>query len=100
MLAPWKKRYDKSRQCVKKQRHHFASKGLSSQSYDFSNSHVWMGLPGGTSGKKKKTRLLMQETQETWVQSVGWEDPLEKGIATYSSILAWRIPGREGPDGL
>ena len=32
-------------------------------------------------------------TQETWVQSVGWEDPLEKGKATHSSILAWRIPG-------
>ena len=30
--------------------------------------------------------------QETWVQSLGWEDPLEKGMATYSSILAWRIP--------
>ena len=30
--------------------------------------------------------------QETWVQSLGWEDPLEKGIATHSSILAWRIP--------
>ena len=30
--------------------------------------------------------------QETWVQSLGWEDPLEKGKATYSSILAWRIP--------
>ena len=30
--------------------------------------------------------------QETWVPSVGWEDPLEKGKATYSSILAWRIP--------
>ena len=29
---------------------------------------------------------------ETWVQSLGWEDPLEEGIATYSSILAWRIP--------
>ena len=29
---------------------------------------------------------------ETWVQSLGWEDPLEKGKATYSSILAWRIP--------
>ena len=32
---------------------------------------------------------------ETWVQSLGWEDPLEKGMATYSSILAWRIPWRE-----
>ena len=30
--------------------------------------------------------------QETWVQSLGWEDPLEKGNATHSSILAWRIP--------
>ena len=30
--------------------------------------------------------------RETWVQSLGWEDPLEKGIATHSSILAWRIP--------
>ena len=41
-LAPWKKHYDKSRQCVQKQRHHFADKGLSSQSYDFSSSHIWM----------------------------------------------------------
>ena len=31
--------------------------------------------------------------QETWVQSLGWEDPLEKGKATHSSIIAWRIPG-------
>ena len=30
--------------------------------------------------------------QETWVRSLGWEDPLEKGKVTYSSILAWRIP--------
>ena len=30
--------------------------------------------------------------QETWVQSLAWEDPLEKGMATHSSILAWRIP--------
>ena len=30
--------------------------------------------------------------QETWVRSLGWEDPLEKGKATHSSILAWRIP--------
>ena len=30
--------------------------------------------------------------QETWVQSLGWEDPLKKGMATHSSIIAWRIP--------
>ena len=38
--------------------------------------------------------------QETWVQSLGQEDPLEKGMATYSSILTWRTPWREEPDGL
>ena len=37
---------------------------------------------------------------ETWVQSLGWEDPLEKGIAIHSSILAWRIPWTEEPGGL
>ena len=35
-----------------------------------------------------------------WVRSRGWEDPLEKGKATHSSILAWRIPWTEGPGGL
>ena len=38
--------------------------------------------------------------QETWVQSLGQEDPLEKKMATHSSILAWRIPWREEPGGL
>ena len=37
--------------------------------------------------------------QETWVQSLGGEDPLEKGMATHSSILAWRIPWTEEPGG-
>ena len=41
-LAPWKKSYDKPRQWIKKQRHHFADKGPSSQIYGFSSSHVWM----------------------------------------------------------
>ena len=35
--------------------------------------------------------------QETWVQSLGWEDPLEKGMVTHSSILAWEIPWTEEP---
>ena len=42
MLAPWKKSYDQARQHIKKQRHYFANKGPSIQSYGFSNSHVWM----------------------------------------------------------
>jgi len=33
---------------------------------------------------------------ETWVRSLGWEDPLERGMATHSSILAWRIPTNRG----
>ena len=37
---------------------------------------------------------------ETWVKSLGWEDSLDKGMKTYSSILAWRIPWPEEPDGL
>ena len=42
MLAPWNKSYDQPRQHIKKQRYYFANKGLSSQSYGFSGSHVWM----------------------------------------------------------
>ena len=37
---------------------------------------------------------------ETWAQSLGWEDPLEKRMASYSSILAWKIPWIEEPGGL
>ena len=36
----------------------------------------------------------LSASQETLVRSLGWEDPLEKGMATHSSILAWRIPGQ------
>ena len=50
-----------------------------------------MGFPGGTSGKEHASM------QETWVQSLGWEDLLEKGMASHSSILAWRIPRTEEP---
>ena len=42
----------------------------------------------------------MQEPQDTGVRSLGWEDPLEEGIATHSSLLDWRIPWTEEPGGL
>ena len=42
----------------------------------------------------------MQETSETWVHSLGQEDPLEKEMATHSGILAWRLPRTEEPGGL
>ena len=41
----------------------------------------------------------MQETQETQVRSLSWEDPLEEGMATHFSVLAWRIPQAEEPGG-
>ena len=49
-----------------------------------------MGFPGGSDGKES---AAMQETQ---VQSLGQEDPQEKGIATHSSILVWKIPWTGG----
>ena len=47
-----------------------------------------------------KNLPAMQEIQETQVQSLGWEDPLEKGKATHSSILAWRVLWTEESGGL
>ena len=52
------------------------------------------GFPGGSVVKN------LPANQETWVWSLGWGDPLEKEMATYSSILAWRIPRRGEPGGL
>ena len=55
-----------------------------------------MGFPGGSVGKES----AMQETQEIPVWLLDWEDPLEEGMATHSSVLAWRIPWTEEPGGL
>ena len=57
---------------------------------------IW-GFPGGSAVKNLPA---MQEPQETLVQSLGQEDPLEEGMATHSSILAWRVPWTEEPGGL
>ena len=57
----------------------------------------WKGFPGGS---VVKNLPAVQELQETWVWSLGQEDPLEKGMATHYSILAWRIPWTEEPSGL
>ena len=51
-------------------------------------------------GSAVKNPPAMQEPQETWVQFLDQEDPLEEGMATHSSILAWRIPWTEEPGGL
>ena len=52
---------------------------------------LFLGFPGGSDVKNPPA------VQETWVQSLGWEDPLEEGVATHSSTLAWRIPRTEDP---
>ena len=52
----------------------------------------YVGFPGGPSGKN-----TCLPKQETWVQSLGWVDPLEEGTATRSSILAWRVSWTEEP---
>ena len=53
-----------------------------------------MGSPSGSVEKN------LPAVQETWVQFLGWEDPLEKEMATHSSILAWEIPWTEECGGL
>ena len=70
-------------------------------------------IPGSGSSPQRKGRLPtlvaslvaqmvknLPAMQDTWVRSLGWEDPLEKGMATHFSILAWKIPWTEGPGGL
>ena len=55
--------------------------------------YMMMGFPAG---------LVVQNPpamQETWVQSLGWQDPLEEGMPTHSSVLAWRISWTEEPGG-
>ena len=64
--------------------------------------HIWNSLmevnsfPGGSLVNNPRA---MQETQEPWVRSLGWEDPLEEKMAPHSSMLAWRIPWTEEPGG-
>ena len=91
MLAPWKKSYDQTRQHIKTQRHHFASKDLYSQSYDFSNSHVRMWELDCEEGwapwfrilvlKKtlespldcKETKLVNPKGNQPWI-FIGWTE--------------------------
>jgi len=72
--------------------------------YIFTNWTIWqvyiyiyMCVCVCTGGSAVNNFPTMQETQETWVKSMGWEDPVEEGMATHSSILAWKIPWAEQP---
>ena len=64
-----------------------------------SNSVPSLGSPSGASLVAHMVKNL-PAMQKNWVRSLGQEDPLEKGMATHSSILVWRIPSKEEPGGL
>ena len=64
--------------------------GRSTGEIGYSLQYSWASLLAQT--VKNPSAML-----ETWIQSLGWKDPLEKGMATHSSILAWRIPWTEEP---
>ena len=69
------------------------------QTHELVNNHVKcaLALPDTNLVQMVKSLPAMQETQ---VRSLGWEDPLEKEMATHSSILVWKIPWTEEPGGL
>ena len=75
------------------QKHQF----FSTQPSLWASSHIHTWLLDSLVAQMVKNLPLMQET---WVQSLGWEDPLEEGMATHFSILAWRTPWTEEPGGL
>ena len=97
--------YDKSRQCIKKQRHYFADKGLSSQSY---RRRQWHPTPVLLPGKSHGRRSLVgcsPWVAESWTRLSDFTftfhfHALEKEMATHSSVLACRIAGIGEPDGL
>ena len=61
--------------------------------------HKYSSDRGFSSGSVIKNLPAVQDLQEIWVGSLGGEDPLEEGMATHSTILAWRIPWTEEPGG-
>ena len=65
--------------------------------FDNSSACCAQTILGFRGGSVVKNLPEMQKLQETWFRFMGWEDPLEEGMATHSSILAWRIPQTKEP---
>ena len=92
MLAPWKKSYDKTRQHIKKQRHHFADKCPYSQSYDFSSSHVWMWELDHKEGWMPKNWFFRAgDAREDFESSLDCKDI--KPVSSKGN-QSWIFPGR------
>ena len=126
--APWKKSFDKSRQHIKKQRHYFSKKGLSSQSYGFSSSHIWMWELHHKEGSVPKNgcfQIFLEKTLESPLDSEeikpvnpkrnqpwrGWKDQcwswssntlatLEEPMTDWKRLWCWERlrAGAEGGD--
>ena len=88
MFAPWKESYDKPRQHIKKQRHHFADRGLYNQSYGFSSSHVWMQDLGHKEGWVPKNWcfqiVVLEKTLEGPSNGKEFQPVLKEIIPEYS----------------
>ena len=83
---------------VSTQQHHISGRTLNSQHIKFSIPHAW-NFPAWTCLVAQTVKCLPTMCKPR-VQSLGWEDPLEKEMATHSSTLAWKIPWMEEPDSL
>ena len=98
--APWKKNYDKPRQCIKKQRHYLAYKGSYSQSYGFSSSHVCMWELDHNESWALKNWCFWTVVLEKTLESPLDCKESSKPVNPKGNQLAWRIPGMGEPGGL
>ena len=109
MLAPWKESYDQPRQHIKKQRHDFANRGPSSQSYGFSSSHVWMVELNHKESWARKIwcfwTIVLEKTLESLLDCKDIKPVNSKGNQLkyslegldwcWSSNLMWRVDSME-----
>ena len=94
MLAPWKERYNKLRQHIKKERHHFANKGWYSQRYGFSSRHVWMWV---------RVKVKLKSLSHVWLFAAPWTVAyhalLSMGFSRqeyWSELPLWEMGQKEG----
>ena len=90
MLTPWKENYDQPRQHIKKQRHYFANKGLSSQSYGFTSSHVWMWELDHKEAWAPKNWCFKTVVLEKARESLGYGGLIAKLCPTLAT--PWMVP--------
>ena len=117
MLTPWKESYDQPRQHIKKQRHYFGNRGLSSQGYCFSSSHVWMWELDHREGwapkdwcfwtvvlektlksplDGKEIKLVHHKGNQSWIFIGRTDDEVEAPILWPPDVKSWLI--RKDPD--